>query len=191
MQYIFGLLVGVIFMLPFAVLGIYTGQLVDTVKSRKNMYGMASILWSSTTLIQASFPNIIVFSIMRFTLAVFQSTGNPLMYSLLRDYFPPSKRVMTTSIVGSTINLGVALSSLSLIIIDYFGWRTSYYVTASYGIIIGIVGILVLREPARGQYDKKKNQEEEAAEPELAQLKNKKKENFFHKLLGSFLGIIR
>ena len=191
MHYIYGLLVGVIFMLPFAVLGIYTGQLVDSVSSRKNMFGVASILWSSTTLVQALFPDIVVFSAMRFTLAIFQSTGNPLMYSLLRDLFPPSKRVLTTSIVGSTVNLGVALSSLSLIIIDTFGWKVSYYVTASYGIFIGIVAVLVLREPTRGQFDKKKKEEEEAAEPELGQLKNQNKESFFAKLLGSFLGIVR
>ena len=86
------------------------------------------------------------------------------MYSLLRDFFPPSKRVLTTSIVGSTINLGVALSSLSLLMIDFLGWQNAYYITASYGIIIGILFFIILREPARGQYDKKKKAEEQAEE---------------------------
>lgn len=146
----YGLIVGVIFLLPFSILGIFTGRLVDSVSSRKNLFGLASILWSSTTLVQALFPNIIVFTVMRFFLAVFESTGNPLMYSLLRDLFPPSKRVLTTSIVGSTINLGVALSSLSLIIIDFYGWQMSYYVTSGYGVFIGLVAFVLLREPKRG-----------------------------------------
>ena len=82
------------------------------------------------------------------------------MYSLLRDFFPPSKRVLTTSIVGSTINLGVALSSLSLIMIDFLGWQMAYYITAAYGVFIGIMFFIVLREPKRGQYDKPKKAEE-------------------------------
>ena len=59
---------------------------------------------------------------MRFLLGTFESTGNPLMYSLIRDYFPPNQRATATSIVGSTISLGTAVSSLSIILIDNFGW---------------------------------------------------------------------
>ena len=132
---------------------------------------------------------------MRFLLAVFESTGNPLMYSLLRDYFPPSKRVLTTSIVGSTINLGVALSSLSLILIDTYGWQVSYYVTSSYGIAIGIIAFVALREPKRGQFDNKKlldkDFDEEEEEVDDQEKKAEKGESFFGQLVKSFIGIIK
>lgn len=161
----YGLLSGVIFLLPFSILGIFTGRLVDIVPSRKLMFGLVSILWSTTTLVQALFPNIYVFIIMRFFLGVFESTGNPLMYSLLRDLFPPNQRSTATSIVGSTISLGAAISSLSILMINNFGWQVNYYVTAAYGITVGIVAILFMKEPERGAFDKKKEK------PKLQKLK--------------------
>lgn len=149
----YGYLTGLIFLIPYAILGIFTGNMIDGVGNRKNLFGLVSILWSCTTLIQALYPNIYVFIGMRFLLAVFESFGSPLMYSLLRDYFPPSRRVIVTSIVGCTINFGDAMSSLSLLLIKTFGWQFSYYVTSGYGIAIGVIAIVFLREPRRGQYE--------------------------------------
>lgn len=88
MEIYYGLLSGVIFLLPFSIFGLFTGRLVDVVSSRSFLFGIVSILWSSTTLIQALKPNIWLFMGMRFLLGILQSTGNPLMYSLLRDFFP-------------------------------------------------------------------------------------------------------
>lgn len=88
MEDMYGLLSGVIFLLPFSVFGLFMGNLVDVVPSRKNLFGIVSILWSSTTFVQAIYPNIYLFCGMRFLLGMFESAGNPLMYSLLRDYFP-------------------------------------------------------------------------------------------------------
>lgn len=156
METYYGLLSGVIFLLPFSIFGLFTGRLVDVVSSRIILFGLVSILWSMTTLVQALKPNIFLFMAMRFLLGVFESTGNPLMYSLLRDYFPADQRATATSIVGSTISLGAAVSSLSILMIDSFGWRINYYVTAGYGAFIGFVAILLLREPKRGQFDAKK-----------------------------------
>ena len=149
----YGYLSGVIFLLPFSVFGLFTGTLTDVVKSRKLLFGIVSILWSTTTLAQALYPNIYLFIGMRFLLGVFESAGNPLMYSLLRDMFPANQRATATSIVGSTISLGAAVSSLSILMIENFGWRVNYYITAGYGMGIGVIAILFLREPKRGQYE--------------------------------------
>ena len=43
----YGLLSGAIFLVPFAVFGLFTGRLVDVVNSRIKLYGLVSILWSS------------------------------------------------------------------------------------------------------------------------------------------------
>lgn len=51
MELYYGLLSGVIFLLPFSIFGLFTGRLVDVVSSRTKLFGIVSILWSSTTLV--------------------------------------------------------------------------------------------------------------------------------------------
>lgn len=50
--------------------------------------------------------------------------------------------------------------------IENLGWQMNYYITAGYGMFIGVFAILFLREPKRGKFEVK--------EPEsfLEQLQN-------------------
>ena len=90
---------------------------------------------------------------MRILLGVLESFSNPLAYSLVRNFFPPNQRSTANSIIGSAIYLGSAISSLSILIIDEFGWRISFYVAGAFGAVSGLLTILVVREPSRSQYN--------------------------------------
>ena len=94
-----------------------------------------------------------VFAFMRILLGVFESACNPLAYSLIRDYFPPSKRSTANSILTSSIYLGGALSSLSILLIQQTGWRGDYYLTGGAGVAAGIASLVLLKEPIRGILD--------------------------------------
>lgn len=45
------------------------------------------------------------------------------------------------------------MSSLNIILIDFLGWQKTFYVIAIFGISAGILVIIFVREPIRGQYN--------------------------------------
>ena len=133
--------------------GLFTGTLSDKTENRKNLLGIVSILWSITTVISGSVDSFTVFATMRVLLGVIESANNPLAYSLIRDYFPPEYRSTANSILTSSIYIGGAISSLSILLIQNYGWRNDYVITGVVGILFGFMAILFLQEPERGKYD--------------------------------------
>jgi MFS family permease len=55
---------------------------------------------------------------MRVCHAGFNSTIQPLIYSLVGDYFPVNQRGMANAILQSASYIGIALSSISLALIN-------------------------------------------------------------------------
>jgi sugar phosphate permease len=82
-------------------------------------------------------------------MGVFQSVGNPASLTLLADYFPQSKRSTVNSIWNSGIYVGSAVSSLGIIGIQSIGWRSTFNLMGISGLIIGMLTLLVVREPKR------------------------------------------
>ena len=140
-------------MIPYSFVGLYTGSLTDSTDNRKNLIGLVSILWSTTTLLSGAVDSFAVFAGMRVLLGVLESACNPLAYSLIRDYFPSDQRSTANSILNSSIYIGGAVSSLSILLIQNFGWRDDYIFTGLAGMLFGLSAILFLKEPERGQFD--------------------------------------
>jgi len=140
-------------LLPFAVCGLFTGAISDKASSRKCYLGIFSILWSSATIVSSYTSSFAVFATMRVLLGILESASNPLIFSLIRDYFPPSHRSTANSILTSSIYLGTTISSLSILIISNYGWKISYRLTGGFGVLAGILVLLCLREPKRGIFD--------------------------------------
>lgn len=82
------------------------------------------------------------------------SSVNPMAYSLVSDYFPPDKRTTANSILSSANFMGIALSSMTILLIKQVGWANSYKTMGAAGLIASSV-LLFLKNPKRGQYDKK------------------------------------
>jgi hypothetical protein len=70
--------------------------------------------------------------------------------------FSPSNRTIANSIFGLGIYLGGALASLSTLMITSLGWRDTYEYIGYLGIGLGVMGLLLIKEPARGKFDVKK-----------------------------------
>ncbi|HUP87541.1 MAG TPA: MFS transporter [Acidimicrobiales bacterium] len=76
-------------------------------------------------------------------------------FSLLADYYPPEARGKVFALLGTMRRTG-ALTSIFVvgILIDRFGWRTA---TLTFGvplILMGLVSLVVLREPKRGYFER-------------------------------------
>ena len=137
---------GLGFTLSYSISGLFAGQLVDKY-NRKYLLGVGCLLWSVTTFIQGSTSSFALFFAMRFVLGILQSVGMPATLTLIQDYFPPERRTTATSIQNGGMYLGSALSSLSILALKNFGWRSTFKGMACVGMAIASMMLLLIKEP--------------------------------------------
>lgn len=76
----------------------------------------------------------------------------PLVYSLIGDYFPASKRAAATAFVGLAMGLGIAVGQLIAGTLGpTHGWRLPFIIVASPNFALGLLFLATIREPARGR----------------------------------------
>ena len=166
LQY-YGAMTGVLFALPLAFFSIVMGVTSDKF-NRKWILCVGCILWSSTSILSGYIHNFPVFVILRVLLGICCAFCNPPAYSLLRDYFPPSRRGTANSIYSSGIYIGNALASASLSIVVYEGWRQDFIIPGYIGVALGLTGLVFLREPQRGIFSTVKVA---PSKPKIAEIK--------------------
>ena len=145
----YGLLSGPAFSVSNAISGIFVGMLVDKA-NRKTLLAVACLLWSITSLVTAQTNSFAVLCFMRFLLGICVSATDPTAFSILGDYFPKKMRTTANSFMTTACFIGYGLSTIVILLIQRFGWRQSYTIIGSAGILMSIVGFLVIKEPERG-----------------------------------------
>ena len=99
-----------------------------------------------------AFNSFLILAFFRFCHGAVSSSINPLAFSLVADYFPPEKRTLANSILGGANFVGIALSSMTILLIKQVGWRASYIAMGGMGLIAGSL-MMLLKHPVRGQFD--------------------------------------
>ena len=94
-----------------------------------------------------------IFCALRFLLGAVQSAFIPTSYSLIADYFPPEYRSRANAVSISGSYLGSALASLTVLLISKWGWRAMYKIVGIAGIILGILFMILVKEPKKGVFD--------------------------------------
>jgi ACS family D-galactonate transporter-like MFS transporter len=105
------------------------------------------VLSSISSLATGFVDSLAVLALMRVVHASLNSFTNPLMYSLIAQYFPKTERATANSLVQSSNFIGISISSLSIILISQYGWRITYYLMGAFGIFLGLIGFLFIRDP--------------------------------------------
>jgi MFS family permease len=127
--------------------------------ARARLLAIASFLWGSTTWLNAIAPTYRTFLVTRASTGI-DDSSYPGLYSLIADYFGPHVRGKIYGLLQITMPLGYLLGMiLALTLRGPIGWRAVFYLTGSLGVLLSLVILLGVREPARGQ-----------SEPELRQL---------------------
>lgn len=88
-----------------------------------------------------------VICLMRVLHGAVSAAINPLSYSLIADYFPPEKRSRANAILTTGNYLGIALSSISILLIKAYGWRYSYILMGTLGVIGGGLAMGFMANP--------------------------------------------
>lgn len=146
----YAILSGVAVFGPTVLLAAIAGKITDQV-NRVQFLGLASILWSLTTISSGTFDNFALFCTMRVLFGVLTTAANPPALSLIRDYFSPGSQSLANSIYLNSYYLGIALSSLNLLIIENFGWRASYDIAGLIGLFCGVGCLTLLPEPEKAK----------------------------------------
>ena len=89
----------------------------------------------------------LVLAASRFALGTIGAMFNPMSFSLLTEYFPPERRATANSIIQSGNYIGWGLSSISILLIKAFGWRSTFGILGASACAIGALCVTFVKEP--------------------------------------------
>jgi predicted MFS family arabinose efflux permease len=158
------------FFLTYIIAAPLTGWLGDHFP-RKPLIVIGALLWSGTNLFTAMVHNFDGLLVRHAALGIGEASFGIYGPALLSDYYPPEQRNRVLTIFNIAIPVGAALGfSLGGAIGQSHGWRSAFYVSAIPGVLIALVILFMLREPARGESDTRDEKKKSAAVMDL--LKN-------------------
>lgn len=101
--------------------------------------------------------SLLCLAIMRAVHGFCNSITQPLYFSLICDYFPRDKRSTANAVIQSANYGGIALSSISILIINAIGWRANYVLMGILGVALSIIANFYIKEPGfREKFNVKK-----------------------------------
>lgn len=146
-------IVGGAFMWVYALFGPIAGWLSDRF-SRRNIILSALIFWSLTILATALARNFAELTLVRALGGFGEAFYFPAAMSLISDYHGPSTRSRAMSLHQSSVYFGsIAGGTVSGLLGQYYGWRSSFLFFGSAGIALALLLVFLLREPVRGMAD--------------------------------------
>jgi MFS family permease len=142
-------IVGASFMWVYAAVGPLAGLIGDRV-NRKTLIIGGLVFWSlitTATALSTQYSHLVFFRALE---GFGEAFYFPASMSLLSDYHGPSTRSRAMSIHQSSVYAGtIAGGSVAGVLGQHFGWRSSFYLFGALGVILGILLLLLLREPVR------------------------------------------
>src|SRR5215471_5463655 len=142
-------IVGASFMWVYAAIGPLAGLVGDRV-NRKTLIIGGLVFWSvitTATALSTQYSHLVLFRALE---GFGEAFYFPASMSMLSDYHGPATRSRAMSIHQSSVYAGtIAGGSVAGVLGQHFGWRSSFYLFGSLGVLLGILLLLFLREPAR------------------------------------------
>ena len=155
-------IVGASFMWVYAGIGPIAGLIGDRL-SRKTLIISGLVFWSLITIATAlstEYSHLVLFRALE---GFGEAFYFPASMSLLSDYHGPGTRSRAMSIHQSSVYAGtIAGGSVAGILGQHYGWRSSFYLFGSLGILLGVLLLVLLREPARARSGNMPNESREA-----------------------------
>jgi len=131
-----------VFLLPL-------GWLVDR-SNRVRLLTLFVILWSSLTALCALAGSYALLLVIRFTVGAAESGAPLASVSLIADLFKPKERPTAMGIYYCGLGLGTGLTFLiGGYLAHLYGWRTVFLIAGVPGILLALLFLATVREPAR------------------------------------------
>lgn len=122
----------------YGIAQIPAGWLIDRYGARR-MLVSATALWGIVTLLTPSASGFLSLIVLRLLLGIGQAPDWVASVSVVARRIPDAKRSTATSIILSSLYLGLVVGGpLSLWLLDRYGWESSFYVYGWAGIILAV-----------------------------------------------------
>ncbi len=120
--------------------------------SRTKLLSLASLIWGSTTWLNALVKTFGGFLATRASTGI-DDSSYPGLYTLIADYFGPNLRGKVYGILQLAQPLGYLVGMILALIVAPMigGWRSIFYITGSLGLVIAILIYFGVKEMPRGQ----------------------------------------
>ena len=137
----------------YVVCGIPIAWLADR-SNRRNIVAASLIVWSAFTVFCGLAPSFWQFLIGRVGAGVGEAGATPPSTSLVSDCFPAERRAMALSVFALGAPIGAWLAAdVAGAVAQTYGWRAAFYALGVPGVLLGVLFLLTIREPKRGQLD--------------------------------------
>lgn len=148
-----GWLSGIAFASLYVILGIPIARLAERFH-RVTIISVSLALWSGFTAACGLATSFLQLFLTRVGVGIGEAGCSPAAQSLLSDYYSPQKRATALAIYSLGIPLGSLFGALlgGWIALTY-GWRMAFFIVGLPGLLIALVAMLTLKEPARGTWD--------------------------------------
>lgn len=161
----FGLLTGLVFIVFYAVAGLFMGGLADLV-NRPRLIAGAMLAWSALTAASGLARNFITLALPRVFIGVGESALTPTAMSLLADRFPKTRLGFATGFYYMGVPVGVGVSLLVAGVLgEAIGWRNCFYLLGALGVAFSFVIFRVKETRGHGL-----DAAERAARPKVSEL---------------------
>lgn len=156
----YGLLASLAFTALFAVASLGAGIAADRF-NRKQLTIASAMLWSAATLGTSFADSFELVLGCRVLMGLACAFSTPTAYTLLRDRVAPDRQATASSIYGTGVALASGLSSLTLLLDESIGWRSSLDVVGGFGIIATTLTAILLDDDTKRNQDAQRNPETE------------------------------
>ena len=144
-----GLLAGFGFVLLYSALGMPIARFADRA-NRRNIVTAGLALWSAMTALCGLAQNTAMLAVSRIGVGVGEAAGTPASQAIVSDLFSKEERPRALGIYAVGTYLGVFLGYFfGGWMSHYYGWRAAFIGAGLPGLILAIVLLLTVREPAR------------------------------------------
>lgn len=144
-----GLLAGPMFALAYVCAAVPLGVLADRTK-RTRIYAPLILAWSLLSILCGYASSFIQLLLMRMGVGATEAGASPISLSLISDAFPQRLWPLATSILYFALPAGSALALFAGgWTLQHHGWRAAFMIAGAPGIVLALLLLLTVREPAR------------------------------------------
>lgn len=135
------------FKFAYAVGFLLAGYLIDRVGTRRG-YTISIAGWSVAAAGHGLVGSIAGMSIARFLLGIGEAGNFPAAIKTVAEWFPRKERSFATGLFNAGSNVGIILTAVLVpLIIVHLGWRASFLITGSIGILVLFAWLALYRPP--------------------------------------------
>ena len=146
-------ILGSAFMWVYAAMSPVAGMVGDRI-SRKGLIVGGLLFWSAITLATALSTTYTELIIFRAAEGLGEAFYFPAAMSLVSDYHGRKTRSTAMAVCQSSVYAGtIGGGAVAGLLAEWYGWRSSFYLFGSLGVLLGVGLIGLLKEPRRGEAD--------------------------------------